>query len=176
MTVARYDGHADWYDDWRKPQVASAAHDLAELLGPGEGLCLDLGCGTGLFLDPLAATGRTAVGLDRSADQLRVASGRSRRILQADAAALPFRDGTFTAVAALWISTDVDDFGAVLAEAARVLTPGECSCSTARTRASTARTSSGWKTAASGRTRPTGRRDGTRRRHGGASMSASGSG
>jgi SAM-dependent methyltransferase len=124
MTLARYDGHADWYDDWRRPQVAGTARDLADLLGPGEGLCLDLGCGTGLLLDSLAATGRTVVGLDRSADQLRIARSRSRRILQADAAALPFRDGTFTTVAALWISTDVDDFAAVLAEAARVLTAG----------------------------------------------------
>jgi len=45
-------------------------------------------------------------------------------VLQGDGAALPFGDGTFGAVAALWISTDVDDFGAVLAEAARVLEPG----------------------------------------------------
>jgi SAM-dependent methyltransferase len=124
MAVARYDGYADRYDDWRKPHAASTAREVADLLGPGEGLCLDLGCGTGLFLDALAATGRAVVGLDRSADQLRIACGRSRRILQADAAALPFRDLTFTAVAALWISTDVDDFGSVLTEAARVLTPG----------------------------------------------------
>src|SRR5207249_299383 len=37
---------------------------------------------------------------------------------------LPFANGTFPAVLTLWISTDVDDFAAVLAEAARVLTPG----------------------------------------------------
>jgi len=74
--VARYDGHADWYDDWRKPHAASTARELADLLGPGEELCLDLGCGTGLFLDALAATGRAVVGLDRSADQLRIACGR----------------------------------------------------------------------------------------------------
>lgn len=63
-------------------------------------------------------------GLDRSADQLRIARGRSRHIVQADAARLPFADATFPAVATLWISTDVDDFTAVLAEAARVLVPG----------------------------------------------------
>jgi SAM-dependent methyltransferase len=64
------------------------------------------------------------VGLDRSADQLRIARSRSRQIVQGDAAALPFADGTFPTVATMWISTDVDDFAAVLAEAARVLTPG----------------------------------------------------
>lgn len=124
MTAARYDGHADWYDDWRKPQVESTARELAALLGPGGGLCLDLGCGTGLLAGPLEATGRTVVGLDRSADQLRIARGRSRRILQADAAVLPFGDATFPTVTALWISTDVDDFAAVLSESARVLAPG----------------------------------------------------
>ena len=124
MTAARYDGFADWYDDWRKSSVESNALDVAGLLGPGEGLCLDLGCGTGLFFDALAATGRTVVGLDRSGDQLRVARARSRAILQADAAALPFGDATFPAVVALWISTDVDDFAAVVSEVARVLAPG----------------------------------------------------
>src|SRR5215469_13359949 len=124
MAVARYDGHADWYDDWRKQSVEGNALDVRGLLGPGEGPCLDLGCGTGLFLDALAATGRTVVGVDCSADQLRVARARSPLIVQADAAELPFGDGTFPAVVAMWISTDVDDFGAVVSEAARVLTPG----------------------------------------------------
>ena len=124
MAVARYDGHADWYDDWRKQSVEGNSLDVRELLGPGEGPCLDLGCGTGLFLDALAATGRTVVGLDCSADQLRVARARSPLIVQADAAELPFGDGSFTAVVAMWISTDVDDFAAVVSEAARVLTRG----------------------------------------------------
>jgi SAM-dependent methyltransferase len=120
---ARYDGHADWYEAWNQPHVEANAAAIAELLGPGDGRCLDLGCGGGAYLDALAATGRTVVGLDRSADQLRFARRRSPHVLQGDAAALPFADGTFTAVAAIWISTDVDDFGAVVAESARVLRP-----------------------------------------------------
>jgi SAM-dependent methyltransferase len=124
LTRSRYDGYAEWYDNWNKPHAERNAPDVLELLGPGDGLCLDLGCGSGLYFDVLATSGRTVVGLDRSADQLRIAHGRSRQVVQGDAAALPFADGTFPAVAALWISTDVDDFAAVLAEAARVLTPG----------------------------------------------------
>jgi SAM-dependent methyltransferase len=64
------------------------------------------------------------VGLDYSADQLRIAQGRSRQIVRGDAAALPFADGMFPTVVTTWISTDVDDFAAVLAECARVLTAG----------------------------------------------------
>jgi SAM-dependent methyltransferase len=97
---------------------------VQELLGPGQGLCLDLGCGGGHYFGALAATGRTVVGLDYSADQLRFARRRSRAVVQGDAAALPFADGVFGIVATIWTSTDVDDFGAVLAEAARVLRPG----------------------------------------------------
>jgi SAM-dependent methyltransferase len=121
---SRYDGHADWYDEWNTPHAERNARHVLDLLGCGDGLCLDLGCGGGHYFAVLAATGRTVVGLDCSADQLRIARGRSRHILRGDAAALPFADGTFPAVAAMWISTDVDDFAAVLAEAARVMTPG----------------------------------------------------
>ncbi len=128
LTRSRYDGHADWYDGWNQPHAERNAPYVLDLLGPGKGLCLDLGCGSGHYFDALASTGRTVIGLDRSADQLRIAGsrgrGRGRRIVQADAAALPFASCTFPAVAALWISTDVDDFEAVLAEATRVLTPG----------------------------------------------------
>lgn len=125
MTLrARYDGYADWYDDWNKPHAEHNAATIRELLGPGDGLCLDLGCGSGHYFDAIGATGRTVVGLDYSADQLRIAQRRSPRIVRGDAAALPFADGTFPTVATMWISTDVNDFGAVLAEAARVLTPG----------------------------------------------------
>jgi ubiquinone/menaquinone biosynthesis C-methylase UbiE len=120
----RYDGMADWYDEWNAPHAARNAAEVRELLSTGSGLCLDLGCGTGQYFGVLAASGRTVVGLDRSADQLRLAHTRSRDVFQGDAAALPFADGVFQTVAAVWISTDVDDFAAVLAEAARVLAPG----------------------------------------------------
>jgi len=119
MTVrARYDGHADWYDEWNKANIERYAPQVRELLGPGDGMCLDLGCGSGHYFDIIAATGRTVVGLDYSADQLRVARSRSHRVVRGDAAALPFADCTFPTVATMWISTDVDDFGAVVAEAA----------------------------------------------------------
>lgn len=120
---SRYDGHAEWYDSWNQPHAEHNKPEVLNLFGPGDGLCLDLGCGSGHYFDVLAATGRTVVGLDCSADQLRIARSRSRQIVRGDAAALPFADRTFPTVATMWISTDVDDFAAVLAEVARVLTP-----------------------------------------------------
>jgi SAM-dependent methyltransferase len=75
---ARYDGYADWYDGWNKP-AEHAAPEVRELLGQGEGPCLDLGCGSGHYFDVIGATGRTAVGLDYSADQLRAARYNSKR-------------------------------------------------------------------------------------------------
>ncbi len=124
MTAPRYDGHAAWYDDFNRDSAAANATEIAEILGPGDGRCLDLGCGTGLYLDMIRSTGRTPIGIDFSADQLGIARTRDSRIARADAGRLPFRDGTFRTVTALWISTDVDDFATVLIEAARVLEPG----------------------------------------------------
>jgi SAM-dependent methyltransferase len=78
LTRSRYDGYAEWYDGWNQPHAERNAADVLDLLGPGEGLCLDLGCGCGHYIDALASTGRTVIGLDRSADQLRIARGRCR--------------------------------------------------------------------------------------------------
>ena len=122
--AARYDGSADWYDKYNAPAAEQHAADLATLLGHGDGWCLDLGCGTGQYLDTIRGTGRTVVGLDYSADQLRVAARRDHPLVRGDGAALPFAGGTFSTVVTMWLSTDVDDFSAVLREAFRVLQPG----------------------------------------------------
>jgi hypothetical protein len=59
LTRSRYDGYAEWYDGWNQPHAERNAADVLDLLGPGEGLCLDLGCGCGHYIDALASTGRT---------------------------------------------------------------------------------------------------------------------
>ncbi|MFG1749022.1 class I SAM-dependent methyltransferase [Streptosporangium sandarakinum] len=123
--TARYDGQAEWYDGYIGPGAGGNAAWIVDLLGPGAGLCLDIGCGTGLYLEAIRSTGRTVVGLDRSADQLRLARGRDGApLLQGDATRLPFAAGTFATVTALWVSTDVGDFAGLVREAARVLRPG----------------------------------------------------
>jgi SAM-dependent methyltransferase len=127
--VARYDGHADWYD----ATFADLSRDtgsaglLARLLGPadpGDRRCLDIGCGTGLHFGAVSAAGYAVLGIDLSADQLRIAATRSRHVIQADARHLPVRSGSIAAVTMTFIHTDVDDFPAAIAEAVRVLKPG----------------------------------------------------
>ncbi|RZU19820.1 methyltransferase family protein [Kribbella rubisoli] len=122
---ARYDGLAEWYDE--RFVVGAETHQpgILELLGTGSGPCLDIGCGTGRNFETIRASGRLPVGIDYSTDQLQRARTRTDGpLVHGDAAALPFADASFDTAISLWISTDVDDFGAVLLEAARVLRPG----------------------------------------------------
>jgi SAM-dependent methyltransferase len=126
---ARYDGHADWYDTTFRGlgDESGSAGLLGRLLGPAtvdSRLCLDVGCGTGLHFAAVTARGYTVVGVDLSADQLRIAASRTSRIVRADAGRLPVPDASVPTVVMTFIHTDVADFPAAVAEAARVLRPG----------------------------------------------------
>jgi SAM-dependent methyltransferase len=123
----RYDGHADWYDETFHGLGDESAATLARLLGPPAGadrLCLDIGCGTGLHAGALAAVGHTVVGVDISADQLRVAATRNPRLIRADARRLPLLDASVPTAVMTFTHTDIDDFPTAVGEVARVLRPG----------------------------------------------------
>src|SRR6476646_6938623 len=95
-STARYDGLADWYDARYVAGAEPHQPGLLELLGPGSGPCLDIGCGTGRNFETIRASGRSVVGLDFSADQLRLARTRTDGpLMVADAAVLPFADASF---------------------------------------------------------------------------------
>jgi len=123
----RYDGIADWYDqsfahygDLTDP-LSSYSH-LARLLGPGGGACLDVACGGGLHHEAITYTGRRIVGMDVSADQLRIAQKRGLAVLvRASATALPFDDGSFPTIVCTYLHTDIDNMAPALAEMRRVL-------------------------------------------------------
>ncbi|AVT28606.1 SAM-dependent methyltransferase [Plantactinospora sp. BC1] len=125
---AAYDEIADWYEAEFLPRHTGSDEleidrSLRLLLGPGDGPCLELGCGTGAYAGSIRALGRTPVGVDISAGMLRYARDRLP-VVRADAARLPVRDGALPAVVAVMVHTDMPGYPAVLREAARVLAPG----------------------------------------------------
>lgn len=93
---------------WDSPSGRRRAQRRAELfveaggLGPGA-RALELGCGTGLFLEKVAACGAGLAGLDLSEDLLararqRVGPAPNVRLVRGNAEDLPFPSGAFDAV------------------------------------------------------------------------------
>ncbi len=120
-------GEADFV--WCPERVREAD---ARLLGDVAGRrVLEVGCGSAPCARWLATQGAQVVAFDLSAGMLRHGVEAARRtgisvpLVQADAAALPFRDAAFDlACSAFGAIPFVADAGAVMAEVARVLRPG----------------------------------------------------
>lgn len=133
-------------DDWltdrvaRRPSGARArevygaddVHDFARRailealdLGSDDEL-LDVGCGGGLLLRDAAASGCGTTGLDHSHAMVELARERvpRARVVEGDAARMPFPDASFTAVAMSVVFFLLDEPLAVLRECHRVLRPG----------------------------------------------------
>ncbi len=102
-------------------------------LSPGDRV-LDIGCGTGLnfnaLVDAVGPTGEV-VGIDLTSEMLAQADHRIKqnqwtnvRTQQADATALPFEAGEFSAVCATLAFSVIPDTRKALEQAQRVLRPG----------------------------------------------------
>ncbi|MPZ74558.1 MAG: methyltransferase domain-containing protein [Nitriliruptorales bacterium] len=121
---AAYDEHADWYAAYvqgpARRHTAQTAEALSELLGDGQGQCLDLGCGTGIHADTIRALGWQPVGVDVSIGQLQHAR-QMLPVAVADGGRLPLADSSVEAATATLVHTDVADWGRVVNEVARVL-------------------------------------------------------
>jgi SAM-dependent methyltransferase len=87
VSKAAYDEIADWYQEeflgGRAPDPARDDGDplgigraLRDLLGHGSGICLEIGCGTGVHATQVSQLGWTPVGVDLSERMLRYARGR----------------------------------------------------------------------------------------------------
>lgn len=132
--TAAYDEIADWYEEeflgehTTRPRTSDGnpldLHSLIrDLLGEGDGICLEIGCGTGVHASRVRELGWTPLGVDLSAGMLRHARGRLA-IAQADAEHLPISDDALPAVIAAMVHTDMPAYPAVLRDVARVLQPG----------------------------------------------------
>jgi SAM-dependent methyltransferase len=123
---AAYDAIADWYAGYiagpAAPFGQRADLVLRRVLGPGEGPCWDLACGTAVHAATMGELGWTPIGSDVSRGQLRHASHIMPTVL-ADAGQLPVRPGSLPAVASVLCHTDVDDYATVCRSAAAALRP-----------------------------------------------------
>ena len=115
---AREPGH-DSYWRFHREQF------LASLPPPGR-LTLDAGCGEGRVTRDLRALGHHVIGFDVAPSMLAAAreADPGGEYLEADAADLPFDDGSADLVLAFMTLMDMDDMPGAVQEIGRVLEPG----------------------------------------------------
>ena len=126
MAAIDYDAWAKTYDDTRgaSPSVLRA---LLEALGPPDGRSvLDIGGGTGNFAVALAERGFPVSLCDYSPAMARRAAAKLGKdeVAVADAAHLPFADGSFDCTMSVNVLGHVEDWRTMLAEARRVIRGG----------------------------------------------------
>jgi ubiquinone/menaquinone biosynthesis C-methylase UbiE len=115
---ARAPGHDSY---WRFHRDAF----LASLPRPGR-LTLDVGCGEGRVTRDLHALGHRVVGVDGSPAMIAAAreADPEGEYVEADAAELPFEDGSADLVISFMALMDMDDMAVAVRELGRVLEPG----------------------------------------------------
>jgi len=93
---------------------------------PDGGRLLDIGCGTGLFVEKFIRKGGTAVGLDISRKMISRAQQRcpASEFIIGTGEKIPFCDSSFDAISSLLAFSYVKDPLAMLTESYRVLKPG----------------------------------------------------
>ena len=119
-----YSRQAEIYDETRAASP-SVLRPLREGLNgaPGSRLA-DIGGGTGNYALALKREGWDPVVVDRSPEMLERAAAKGLETIEADAQRLPFDDQSFDAAMMLSMLHHVEDRGAALAEARRILRSG----------------------------------------------------
>jgi SAM-dependent methyltransferase len=119
-----YSRQAQRYDERRSASPSVLAPLRQALEGaPGRRLA-DIGGGTGNYALALSREGWRPVVVDRSPEMLARAAAKGLETVEARAERLPFQDETFDAAIMISMLHHVDDRGAALAEARRILRPG----------------------------------------------------
>ncbi len=116
----------DWYDATRRADPYISGR-LAHHLGIGSGgLYLDVACGTGNYTLALARTGGSWCGVDQSSRMIGVARRKGGAVdwEVADAARLPYADGTFSGAMCTLAIHHFDSLEPAFAETYRVLLAG----------------------------------------------------
>jgi ubiquinone/menaquinone biosynthesis C-methylase UbiE len=130
--VTAFDAAAERYDAWYRTPIGRLTDQLEKeaifgLAPAAAGRAADLSCGTGNYALELARRGWRVIGIDRSRLILEVAWRKAASLtgrpafVQADAAALPVRDGSLDLVTIILGLEFIADPLAVLREARRGL-------------------------------------------------------
>ncbi len=121
--LPNYSRQAERYDQTRSASP-SVLQQLREALtgAPGRRLA-DIGGGTGNYALALRREGWEPVVVDRSAEMLARAAAKGLETVTADAQRLPFEAESFDAALMVSMLHHVEDRGAALAEARRILRP-----------------------------------------------------
>lgn len=130
-TRTYYDDFSHRYDARRGGREPGGYHDLiddlevsfVERFGRGREV-LEVGCGTGLLLQRIAAFARSARGVDLSPGMLAHARARGLDVVEGSATALPFPDASFDVACSFKVLPHVRDIRLALGEMARVVRPG----------------------------------------------------
>jgi len=123
--MRRYDLTADIYEERYGEEQRAKYGAALESFKMGGGEVLDVGCGTGLFFNHVAACARVVVGIDISRKLLLKANKETKKkgnlfVLQADADYLPFKKGSFEAVFAFTVLQNMPQPSKTLQEFKRV--------------------------------------------------------
>jgi len=121
---APFDAHHRHYENWFATHETAYYSELLAVraLLPWEGTGLEIGVGTGRFAVPLGVR----VGIDPSTAMLEYARARGIRVVQGVAEQLPFAADSFDYALIVTTICFVDDAGAMLREARRVIKPEGC--------------------------------------------------
>ena len=119
-----YSCQAIRYDETRSASPSVMRVLRAALEGaPGHRL-VDIGGGTGNYALALSLEGWEPIVVDRAPSMLARAAAKGLETVEADAERLPFEDESFDAATMISMLHHVEDRGAALAEARRILKPG----------------------------------------------------
>ena len=126
--------HADHWDELRSLHIAETEVEAAiarALGGHDTGRLVDVGTGTGRMLELFGGAAKSALGIDRSPEMLRLARVKlaeaglaTAELRQADMYSLPLAAGTADTVIIHQVLHYAQQPAAAVAEAARLLAPG----------------------------------------------------
>lgn len=128
-----FEAHASEWDAIRTLHIAESDVEAAmqQVLGDAPlGRLIDIGTGTGRMIELFAPRARTALGIDRSSEMLRLARAKigeqglsNAELRQADLYSLPLGDGAADVAIVHHVLHYAQQPGAAIVEAARVLAP-----------------------------------------------------